>query len=268
MGSGRPLTLSVLQNLLQNTLQSVMCSTSIAFANTASATSPPISPNPSLPHKPLQPPAGLGTRVGPARHGHSLGEDEDPGSLETHGGPSAQHRPGAHTPGPGPPGLLPWGWAATYLGGEVLGQNFLPFFAQLFIWSNFIFCLKRKEEKNSERFAHEPRGVTEPLGPQEETPWSGPSPPSGQGAEAPGAGGPPPHPACSAPAWTRPGQRLPSGLHVRTPGEPAWCPGLTRPTPVRPSGDKGRASRRPRLRCQEAGLRTTGADKSKEVTGR
>lgn len=77
-------------------------------------------------------------------------------------------------------------WAASYLRGEVLGHNFLPFFSQFFIWSNFIFCLKQKKEKNSKRFAHECLRVTEPLGPQEKTPWSGPSPPIGQGAEVQG----------------------------------------------------------------------------------
>lgn len=97
---------------------------------------------------------------------HPLVEDENSGSLETNGSHQlgthvAWHRLGAHIPGFGLPFLLLWGWTASYLWGEVLSHNFLPFFSQFFIWSNFIFCLKQKKEKNN-RFAHELLIVPEP----------------------------------------------------------------------------------------------------------
>lgn len=67
-------------------------------------------------------------------------------------------------------------WAASYLWGEVLGHNFLPFFSQFFIWSNFIFCLKQKKEKNNHRFACELLIVPEPWRLWDKTPWRSPVP--------------------------------------------------------------------------------------------
>ena len=90
-----------------------------------------------------------------------LEEDENSGS-----GDQRHHRLGTphmawHRPG-GPYSSCFGVWAASYLWGEVLGHNFLPFFSQFFIWSNFIFCLKQKKEKNNNRFVHELLIVVEP----------------------------------------------------------------------------------------------------------
>ena len=119
VGSGWPLTLSKLQNLLQNPLHSVMCSTGTASADTALATLFPSHhpPTPSVSHQSrTTTPAGRAwtTHLSPARHGHS-GEDENSGSLETDGSyqPGASQLPaqpgtvlGAHIPVSGLPLLL------------------------------------------------------------------------------------------------------------------------------------------------------------------
>lgn len=60
---------------------------------------------------------------------------------------------------------------ASYLWSEVLGHNFLPFFPQFFIWSNFIFCLKQNKEKSNNRSAPGLLLVTQASWPQERTPW-------------------------------------------------------------------------------------------------
>lgn len=154
-----------------------MGSTDIASANAASATL-----FPSHHPRPLTAtPARLAwtAHLSPAGRGHS-GEDENSGSLE----PDGSHQPGAsqlpaqpdtvlgpHIPAPGF-SLLPLGaWGASYLWGEVLGHNFLPFFSQFFIWSHFIFCLKEKREKNNKRFAYELLITAELSRFLEETPW-------------------------------------------------------------------------------------------------
>lgn len=168
VGSGWPLTLRSLWNLLQNTLHSLMCSTDNAFANTASAT--------LFPSHLLQ---TLPCHTDP--HNHPLAWPGHPSVLPGMGilwgrtkildlwKPMAATRPstdmGAHIPGSGPQSSCCGVWASSYLRGEVLGHNFLPFFSQFFIWSNFIFCLKQKKEKDSKRFAREHLKVTEPSGP-------------------------------------------------------------------------------------------------------
>lgn len=40
-------------------------------------------------------------------------------------------------------------WKDSYLWREVLGHYFLPLCPKVFIWSNFIFCLKQKEKNNN-----------------------------------------------------------------------------------------------------------------------
>lgn len=111
---------------------------------------------------PTQPQAGLDHPPGPTRLGHSPGEEENSGSLETNSSHQPETLPFPTRPGTdvGPTFLQKASHsfccgvqAASYLWGEVLGHNFLPFFSQFFIWSNFIFCLKQKKEKNNNRFA-------------------------------------------------------------------------------------------------------------------
>lgn len=73
---------------------------------------------------------------------------------------------------------------ASYLWSEVLGHNFLPFFPQFFIWSNFIFCLKQKKEKKSNRSAPGLLLVTQASWPLERTPWKSSDHPSPTEQEA------------------------------------------------------------------------------------
>ena len=113
--------------------------------------------------------------LGLASLGHLLGEDEIRG-LCSPVAVRALHvlyRPPrglARIQGPNSSKRTPfsscWGvGAASYLWGEVLGHNFLPFLPQFFIWSNFIFCLQEKKHKNSIRTAHELLMVTQPQRP-------------------------------------------------------------------------------------------------------
>lgn len=56
----------------------------------------------------------------------------------------------------------------SYLWSEILGHYFLPLLSKFFIWSNFILCLKQKENRITNSFATEVRIIMVPL-----TSWSG-----------------------------------------------------------------------------------------------
>lgn len=59
-------------------------------------------------------------------------------------------------------------WEDSYLWSEILGHYFLPLLSKFFIWSNFILCLKQKENRITNSFATEVGIIMVPL-----TTWSG-----------------------------------------------------------------------------------------------
>lgn len=166
MGSGGLSPFGTLQNPLQNTLHSVTCSNDVSSADTAVATPFPADHPRALPHLtglletpplawPRLPASALWGRLRALDLWRPVAATGQPGAFLAHiWGPTFLDEASR----PSCCGVR----AASYLWGEVLGHNFLPFFSQFFIWSNFIFCLKQKKEKNNHRFTHEHRIVPEP----------------------------------------------------------------------------------------------------------